>query len=94
MATERSQHQAWADSQMAALIELGINPLDAQRTVDWVLANLPPGEDPATYIFPADVLYQDPASDAAIADARADWYAADHIPAKYKRLLDAKEESE
>jgi len=94
MATERSQHQQWADKQVAALIEIGVNPLDAEKSVQWVLTHLPAGEDPATYIFPANALYEDPASDAAISDARADWYAADHIPARFKRLLDAKEETE
>lgn len=92
MATERHEHQHWANEQIAALIELGVNPIDSQRAVDWVLANLPDGEDPATYIFPAYVLYEDPASPENIRDARADWYAAEHISARWKRLLDAKEE--
>lgn len=94
MPTERSEHQAWAESQIAALIELGINPLDAQKSVDWVLEHLPPDADPATHIFDAAELYEEPDTPENVHDSRADWYAADHIPPKYKRLLDAQEESE
>lgn len=94
MAIERSPHQQWADAQIAALVELGIDLVDAERQVQWVLDNLPEGEDPATYIFPDHVLWQDPASDEAVQDARVEWYAADRIAPKYKRLLDARAEED
>jgi hypothetical protein len=29
-----------------------------------------------------------------VADARADWYASDDVPQRYKRLLDARERME
>lgn len=90
MATERSEHQMWAESQISALIELGINPIDAQKSVDWVLDNLPHGEDPATYVFPAHALWQEPASREAIDDAAADWIAKDSVPARFKRILHAR----
>jgi hypothetical protein len=92
MATERSQHQAWAESQVQALVDLGVDILDAQRSVDWILDNLPFDADPATYVFPADALWQEPSSDASVDDARADWMAKDEVPAKFKRLLEARAE--
>lgn len=94
MATERSEHQRWQESQIQALVELGVSILDATRQVQWVLDNLPPDADPSTHIFPAGALWQEPSSSESIHDARSNWYAAEHIPAKYKRLLDAKEETE
>jgi hypothetical protein len=75
MAKERSEHQQWADAQIAALIELGVSPLDSQRQVDWVLANLPVGEDPATYIFPANALWQEPSTQQE--DSAANFIAKD-----------------
>ncbi len=92
MAVERSQHQQWADEQVRQLIELGINPLDAQEAVDWVLANLPPGADPATYIFPASALYDDPATQ--MGNAAAAWMASDSVPNRFKRILHARAEDD
>lgn len=94
MATERTEHQAWAESQIAALIELGVNAVDAQKTTDWVLVHIPLGENPATYIFPAEMLWEEPSSQAAIDDAAAAWMASDSVPNRFKRLLHAKQESE
>ncbi len=91
---ERSLHQQWADQQIATLVELGIDIADAERQVKWVLDNLPEGEDPATYIFPDGALWQDPASDESVQDARVNWYTAEHVQPKYKRLLDARAEEE
>jgi len=79
----------WAESQIQALIRIGIDALEAERSVNWVLRHLPPNADPRTYIFPAEVLYE-PLDEAAVSDARQDWYANDAIPNKYKRLLDAR----
>jgi len=81
--------QKWAESQIQALISIGIDAIEAERSVNWVLQHLPPGADPHTYVFPAEVLYE-PLDEAAISDARQDWYSADEIPKKYKRLLDAR----
>lgn len=83
----------WAERQIEALIEMGDDPQDAEKFVAAVLARVPEGEDPDTYL-PRDIFA---ARDAAVteedvADARADWYASDDVPARFKRLLDAKEE--
>lgn len=79
----------WVDSQVAVLIECGVSPLEAEDTIQRVLAKLPEGEDPRTWIPPvtdADVEI----TEADIADARAAWYES--APPKYARLLDAIEE--
>jgi hypothetical protein len=79
----------WAEKQIQALITIGIDAIEAERSVTWVLEHLPPNADPTTYVFPADVLYE-PLDEKAVSDARQDWYSSDEIPAKYKRLLDAR----
>jgi hypothetical protein len=78
----------WVDGQVAALIECGVDPLDAENTMKRVLAKLPEGEDPRTWIPPVTDADAE-ISEADIADARADWYAT--APPKYARLLDAAE---
>lgn len=87
-------HEKWQEETIRTLIELGIDAAEAQRSVKWVIDHLPEGADPNTYIFSADELYEDPASTAAIADSRADWYAKDGVLPKFKRILDATEEAE
>jgi hypothetical protein len=82
----------WAESQIQALISIGFDAIEAERSVNWVITHLPPGADPRTYIFPAETL-NEPLDEAAVNDARQDWYASSAIPAKYKRLLDARERS-
>jgi hypothetical protein len=79
----------WAENQIQALIRIGIDAIDAERSVNWVLEHLPPGADPRTYIFPAETL-NEPLDQKAVDDARADWYASEGVPNKYKRLLDAR----
>jgi hypothetical protein len=83
-------HEAWAKSQLAALLELGVSPIDAQRSIRWVLSNLPRDADPATYVFPAGALYQEPSSAAAVQDARVFVYGAHGFEGKYKTILDAR----
>jgi hypothetical protein len=85
-----AEHEAWAKSQLSALLELGVSPIDAQRSVKWVLANLPQGADPAAYVFPAQVLWQEPSSAVAVQDARVYVYSADGYASKYKAILDAR----
>jgi hypothetical protein len=79
----------WAEGQIQALIALGVDAIDAVRSVGWVLNHLPPYADPRTYVFP-DATLDEPLDDKAIAAARIDWYANDAVPAKFKRLLDAR----
>lgn len=79
----------WAEKQIQALITIGLDAIEAERSVTWVLQHLPPGADPTTYVFPAEVL-NEPLDEKAIGDARQDWYNSDAVPAKYKRLLDAR----
>ena len=76
----------WAERETQALITVGVNPLDAQRSVSWTLANMPPGADPATWI-PAISDLDTPVDKAAAQDALAAWFF--RTPAKYKRLLSA-----
>lgn len=83
------QLSKWAENQIQALIRIGFDAIEAERSVNWVLQHLPPGADPRTHVFPAETL-NEPLDEAAITDARASWYASDAIPPKYKRLLDAR----
>ena len=89
----KNPHQDWAESQIAALVEIGVDLIEAQRSVKWVLDNLPSGENPATWIPTAEQM-QSAITDADIQDARADWYAQDNVPSKFNRLLDAVEDVE
>ena len=89
----KNPHQDWAESQIAALVEIGVDLIEAQRSVKWVLDNLPEGENPATWMPTAEQM-QSAITDADIQDARADWYAQDNVPSKFNRLLDAVEDVE
>jgi len=89
MATE--PRRKWADRQIAALLDIGIDLADAQASVQWALDHMPEDADPDTWIPSADLLAaQDPSAPEAVQDARAAWYASDGVSAKYKRLLDAR----
>lgn len=94
MATERSEHQKWYDREVDALVELGVDLIDAEARQQWILDNLPYGEDPATYIFPGGALYQDPSAPDKVQDAAAAYIASDETPSRFKRLLHAKQEDE
>lgn len=83
-------HDKWANAQFAVLVELGVNPIDAQASVDWVLSHLPFGADPAIYVFPERVLVDELTTREVIADARIAFYASDDVPTKYKRILDSR----
>lgn len=76
----------WAEGQVQALIDAGISPLEAQGTVNQVLALLPDGADPTLWMLP---LGDSEITEADIAAARAAWYET--APAQYARLLDARE---
>ena len=81
----------WAEQQKSALIDAGVNPLDAERAVQWVVDNLPSGEDPDTWI-PAQRVVTDAVTAAeqeSISDAKASWYADDSVPQRQRMLLDA-----
>ena len=82
----------WAELQIADLIAAGTDALDAEKVVAAALAAIPLGEDPATYVqTPMAAARDAEITDEDIADARADWYASDDVPQRYKRILDAKE---
>ena len=89
----KNPHQDWAEQQIAALVEIGVDLIEAQRSIKWILENLPDGENPATWIPTADQMWSE-ITQSDIDDARADWYASDAVPPKYKRLLDAVEDVE
>ena len=78
----------WAEAQTQELIRIGIDAIEAERSVKWVLEHLPPGADPEPSLLPAETL-NEPLDEKAIADARIDWFASAAIPNKFKRLLDA-----
>lgn len=94
MPTERAEHQAWADAQRDALLELGYDIADVQARIQWVLDNLPPGADPATHVFQAHELWQELSAPAQVQDSRVAWIANDEIAPRWKLLLDARAESE
>jgi len=93
MAANAAAHRKWADGQITALLDLGVDLADAQRSVNFVLDNMPEGADPNTWIPSAELLQQEPSAPELVQDARAAWYASDAVPPKYKRLLDAREET-
>lgn len=94
MAQERAQHQKWADAQRTALLELGYDLADAQARIAWILEHLPPDADPNTHIFAADELYLEPSDPEQVMDARVAWIADEAVGARWKLILDAKEEQE
>ena len=82
----------WAEDQIADLIQSGVDPLDAEKVVATALAEIPMGEDPVIYAqTPMAAAREAEITAEDIADARADWYASDDVPQRYKRLLDARE---
>lgn len=87
-------HEKWLQRQLSVAVELGINPLDAQKSLRAFLDLLPCGADPDTYIVPAERLEQDITSQALRDDAVADWVANEAIPARFKLLLVAGEDSQ
>ena len=66
MATDQAKHRKWADAQVAALLELGVDLADAQRSVKWTLDTMPEDADPNTWIPTAEQLYHDPSTPEAI----------------------------
>jgi hypothetical protein len=93
MATDQAKHRRWADGQVTALVELGVDLADAQRSVKWVLDTMPDDADPATWLPTAAQLERNPATAESVQDARAAWYASEAVGARFKRLLDAGEEA-
>lgn len=89
-----TDRQRWAERQIEALIEMGDDPQDAEKFVAAVLARAPEGADLDAYVPSPLLATRDAAiTDGDVADARADWYASEDVPARFKRLLDAREEA-
>lgn len=84
-------HRKWADAQIAEMQEMGIDLPEAQRSVKWVLDNMPEGEDPAVWV-PNWWDLDEELEAAAVQDMRVEWYAKDSTPSKYMRIIDAVEE--
>lgn len=76
----------WANAQVKALIEAGVNPLDAQRSATWVLAHVPVGVDLDTWI-PATFDMVETLDKTSEADALSVWFSEAEV--KGKRLLSA-----
>lgn len=91
MATEATANEKWAEGQTRVLVAAGVAPQVAERSVQWVLDNLPPGQDPATWVPAPELVagFANPTADD-VKEARTDWYASKDVPAKFKRLLDAR----
>lgn len=85
-------HQKWAESQIAALLEIDVDLLDAERSVKAVLEKLPDGADPAIWLQTPEQLMQRVDSPEAIQDDRVAWLANDSIAPRFKRVLDARTE--
>lgn len=86
-----ADHSKWAEEQIQALMDIGIDEAEAQRSINWVLKNMPEGADPSRWI-PTAAQLDTPLDEADIQDARTDWYAKDSVPPEFNRLLDAAEE--
>lgn len=81
----------WAEQQKQALIDAGVNPLDAQQAVQWVIDNKPADADPDTWL-PAPHHIVDLARDAqtgVTTDAKAYWHSHEAIPQRYNAILSA-----
>lgn len=86
MSTDRERFKR---QQIAAAVAMGVNPLDALNAVNALLALVPMGVDPATYIVPGAQLVQDVSEPRFASDALAAWVGNDDIPARFKLLLAA-----
>lgn len=86
-------HTKWANKQIQAATVIGVNVLDATKAVQWVLDNLPPGADPATYTFPGDAMEQDISDPRFRDDAVSAWVANDDIDSRFKLIILAGDES-
>ena len=85
----------WARGQVEALVALGDDVIDAERYIKAVLAWLPEGADPSTFVPTEEQLDSiGVVDDAATADARVIWYSANWVTGKYRRLLDARSPKE
>lgn len=80
----------WASHEINALISIGLDPLDAQNTVKRVLAKLPENADPRTWLPPVPGGNVE-IDEAHVLDARADYYADEDVPDKFRMLIDAVE---
>ena len=87
----KNQHQDFAERNIAALVNAGVDLAVAQATIKRILDWTPEGEDPATYRPPH---YGQPVTVGPedVAEARAAWYANDAVPPRFKRILDAVED--
>lgn len=83
-------HDKWAERQIRVLVECGVSLANAQAAIAFALKRLPANADPDTYVLDAALLEQNVSDPALVQDARADFYASEHISLKYKRILDAR----
>ncbi|WP_347264664.1 hypothetical protein [Nitrobacter sp.] len=80
---------AWSEAQVQALLEAGVDRVDAERIVTWVEKNH--GGDVERDPLPEDLTDRmAEVSEADALDAAADWMASPAIPNRYKRLLHAR----
>lgn len=77
--------QTWAREEINRLVAAGVSLYDAQQAVDWVVRNLPAGENPQAWTPGRRVLEAVRINTESIQDAGGEWIASQ--PDKYKRLL-------
>lgn len=80
----------WAEQQKALLIRAGVNPLDAELAVDWVIEHLPQLQNPDTWVV-SQTLFDDLRTDreSVLRDAVAAWAADPSVEVRHQRLLTA-----
>ena len=73
-----------------ALVAAGMNPVDAELVVSQVDRDMPSNADPATWVYEApQMMEMAVVSVADVESALEDWFAADYVPDRYKRVLTA-----
>ena len=80
---------AWAEAQVQALLEAGVDRMDAERIVGFVEKNH--GGNVERDPLPEDLTDRmAEVTEADALDAAADWMASPAVPNRYKRLLHAR----
>lgn len=82
--------QTWAEQQKIVLVSLGVNPVDAEIVVRWLVDNLPPLQNPDTWIVPARLFAQlRVGDDTLLREIVSAWMADETVEERHRRLLTA-----
>ncbi len=74
-----------------ALLDAGLSTQEAERIARLIVERQQNGVDPGRVLNEAEMAEMADVSQEDIDAARAEWYASRAVPAKFKRLLDARE---